>query len=265
MSRNALSHVVLTDDDGSGTTGTVLNNDLFDQIQDAVDTAIGQIVQTKSGTYTALVTDDVIIGTSTWTLTLYATSGNSGRMLEVVNNGSGLITIDGNASETIDGQTTMIVRPGGRVRIRTDGSNWFSVNPLYGEGTWTPVLGGSGGTSGQSYAVQVGRYVKVGRLVTAYFYIQLSTLGTVTTSAQIQGLPFTTENVTNQRVAATIGYWTNFTNQFTQVGGYGAVNNTVIDLFGNPTGSPTGMVSLTQADLANTTIIAGSITYVATT
>ena len=32
----------------------------------------------------------------------------------------------------------------------------------YEEGTWTPVLGGSGGTSGQTYAAQAGTYTKIG-------------------------------------------------------------------------------------------------------
>ena len=61
----------------------------------------------------------------------------------------------------------------------------------YEEGTWTPVLGGSGGTSGQSYGTQTGSYIKIGRQVTCIFHAVLSDKGTITGNLQVQGLPFT--------------------------------------------------------------------------
>jgi hypothetical protein len=61
----------------------------------------------------------------------------------------------------------------------------------YEEGTWTPVLGGTGGTSGQTYSYQVGRYTKIGRQVICSFEAALSAVGTVTDYAAISGLPFT--------------------------------------------------------------------------
>ena len=61
----------------------------------------------------------------------------------------------------------------------------------YEEGTWTPVLGGSSGQSGQSYDSQVGHYRKVGNIVVASCYIILNTLGTVSgTYVSLSGLPF---------------------------------------------------------------------------
>src|SRR6478736_6315612 len=60
----------------------------------------------------------------------------------------------------------------------------------YEEGSWTPTITGSGGASGQAYTNQVGRYIKVGKLVTCWGRVTLSTLGTVTTDALIGGLPF---------------------------------------------------------------------------
>lgn len=124
MSKNAIDHVILTDDDGTGTTGTVLNNALADSIQDEVDDAIGQIVQSKSGNYTVLSTDDAVVCTAALTLTLYAASGFSGRPFSAINRSSGDVVLDGNASETIDGATTLTIGPGDAVRIRCDGSNW---------------------------------------------------------------------------------------------------------------------------------------------
>jgi hypothetical protein len=137
MSANALTRVNLTDDDGSGTTGTVLNDALFQSVQAAVDAAIGQVVQTKSANYTALVTDDVILGTSTWTLSLYAAAGNAGRTLDLVNTGTGIITVDPNAAETIGGAATYTLDGLRGIRIRCDGSNWAIVASTSG-GTFLP-------------------------------------------------------------------------------------------------------------------------------
>lgn len=64
----------------------------------------------------------------------------------------------------------------------------------YEEGTWTPVLGGDGGQSGQSYTARNGRYTKVGNICFVEFDIELSNKGTITGSANISGLPFTCAN-----------------------------------------------------------------------
>lgn len=61
----------------------------------------------------------------------------------------------------------------------------------YEEGTWTPVIGGDGGTSGQSYSTQNGKYVKVGKLVTVSCDVRLSTKGTITGNVILSGLPYT--------------------------------------------------------------------------
>lgn len=286
MSKNALDHVIGVDDDGSGLTGTVVNDALIDAIQDAVDAAIGQVVQTKSGNYTVLVTDDVVICTASLTLSLYATSGNSGRPFTARNTSSADVTLDGNAAETIDGAATFTVLPGRAVMIRCDGSNWrvvangdaangqirfpatqnasTDVNTLddYEEGSWTPVIGGSGGQSGQAYSFQVGKYVKVGKLVTAYFNVQLSTLGTITGTAQIQGLPFASENVANQRAPMVITHFSALTTSAVFMGGFMDPNTTVASL-SFTTAAATGAGAMAQADFANNTVLVGSVTYAA--
>lgn len=84
--------------------------------------------QTKSATYSALETDDTILCSGTWTLSLYAASGNAGRILFVKNTGTGVITIDGNGSETIDGATTQeIALQYMALTLYCDGSNWHIV------------------------------------------------------------------------------------------------------------------------------------------
>ena len=80
----------------------------------------------KTGAYTATNDDYVIDCTSgTFTVTLPASSGRTGRILIIKNSGAGTITVDGNASETIDGATTyaMAVQYA-TVQIMSDGTNW---------------------------------------------------------------------------------------------------------------------------------------------
>jgi len=128
MSANALTRVSATDDDGSGTTGTVLNDAFFQSIQAAVDSAIGQVVQTKSTTYTALVTDDLIICTASMTVNLYAASGNAGRRITIKSTTTSSVTIDGNGAETIDGALTQVIdQQYMALTLQCDGSNWHLV------------------------------------------------------------------------------------------------------------------------------------------
>ena len=62
----------------------------------------------------------------------------------------------------------------------------------YEEGSWTPTIGGTGGATGQTYVTQVGRYVKIGKVVHLQATIQLSAKGTFTGSyVNLHGLPFT--------------------------------------------------------------------------
>lgn len=72
------------------------------------------------------------------------------------------------------------------------GSTTDSTQLDYEEGTWTPVIIGDGGQSGQSYSTQSGKYVKVGDAVHCMFSLQLSNEGTFSgTYLLLSGFPFT--------------------------------------------------------------------------
>jgi hypothetical protein len=71
----------------------------------------------------------------------------------------------------------------------------------YEEGTWTPVLGGATSESGQTYASQIGTYVKVGKKVTINGYVRVSTIGTITGDVIIKGLPFECDHQTTMSYA----------------------------------------------------------------
>jgi hypothetical protein len=83
---------------------------------------------TKTANYTATTSDNVIRCDATsgnFTITLYAASGNSGKFLFVNNvKDSGLITIDGNSSETIDDELTQELGPRDSVLLICNGTNW---------------------------------------------------------------------------------------------------------------------------------------------
>jgi hypothetical protein len=133
----------------------------------------------------------------------------------------------------------------------------------YEEGSWTPVIGGDGGTSGQAYSVQVGRYVKIGKMVIAQFRVQLSTLGTVTGAVQIQGLPFTSENTTNLSATGAVGRWYNLTTAFDMIQMAINPNTTAIYLWG-ATAAATALGTLATGDLNNATHFEGTVCYRAT-
>ena len=81
------------------------------------------------------------------------------------------------------------------------------------QGTWTPVLRGSGVAGTQTYSAQTGVYVVTGDMVTAWFRITTSAIDAATTgNVQITGLPFTqTASESTSLVGGTISRWDGIT------------------------------------------------------
>lgn len=105
-----------------------------DAISSAADTAFQQIfgsaVLAASSPYTVQAADrgKLISVTGTTTITLLASAtATSGFVIAVRNSGSGVVTVDGNSSETIDGSLTATLNPGGAIILVCDGTNWFSA------------------------------------------------------------------------------------------------------------------------------------------
>tara|TARA_R100000231_G_scaffold3944_4_gene6800 strand:+ start:867 stop:1766 length:900 start_codon:yes stop_codon:yes gene_type:complete len=69
----------------------------------------------------------------------------------------------------------------------------------YEEGSWTPSLSGV-----SSHSTQVGRYVKVGNIVTAHAHVA----GVITGSGSItvSGLPFSSNSTTNMQQSMSVGF-----------------------------------------------------------
>ncbi len=92
-----------------GTSGQLLSTNGSGSLSWASAPGGTPTVLSKSANYTVSTGDGsilLILCTNTITITLYAASGNSGKVINVKNNGTGTITVDANASETIDGALT---------------------------------------------------------------------------------------------------------------------------------------------------------------
>jgi len=111
--------------------------------QAAALTALGaalNAVDAKTAAYTAIAADrgkliDATTGTWTLTLTAAATLG-AGFVVGVRNSGTGVITIDPNASEQIDGATTIALAAGESCVCVCTGTAWKTV----GRSTTAPQL-----------------------------------------------------------------------------------------------------------------------------
>lgn len=127
-------------------------------------------------------------------------------------------------------------------------------------GTWTPVIGGSTSTSGQTYTAQVGRYFRFGTLIIAPFTVVLSNAGTITGDVQIQGLPYACNPDINGDFE--LGHWSALNTAVICVPGSIAVGTTAIRLF-LVTGAATSSIAafMQPADVTNTTRFAGVAIY----
>ncbi len=100
-------------------------------------TAASLAVSTKTTTYTAQVTDDVILCDTSgggWTLALYAVSGTTGKRLIIkkTTSDTNTLTINPNASETIDGQLTQpLYAQYEEITIVSNGSTWEIVDKYF--------------------------------------------------------------------------------------------------------------------------------------
>jgi len=127
----------------------------------------------------------------------------------------------------------------------------------YEEGTWTPAFNVVSGSA--TYTTQVGNYVKVGRKVTATFWIVVNVSSSLV-STHITGLPFTGNNTNYAGVSFSsyeAGAFSGRSNLLGLVAG-----GTTIQLRG--TTSATSAPTVFSASITNGTTLAGSITYFTT-
>ena len=135
------------------------------------------------------------------------------------------------------------------------------VNVLddYEEGTWTPVLGGSGGTSGQTYITQLGGYIKMGRLIVATYLIVLSAKGVITGNAEIQGLPIAADSSGMNTMDSSS--WASLATNWVNIIAFILSGGQVAQLRGCQAAATTNLTQLTTADIADSSQFYGTLKY----
>jgi hypothetical protein len=183
--------------------------------------------------------------------------------------GANLVTATGTTALgiTANGQITTANAPfiltGGQLQFPATQIASGDGNCLddYEEGTWTPILGGSGGSSGQTYAIQRGKYTKIGRFVMVNFDVQVTTLGTVSGSyAIVSGLPFAAQIGGNIAAVPVFGYWGGLASGVYTLAGEVDDNATFIYIAGT-TASQSTVTFFSTSILANNTRLSGSVAY----
>ena len=139
----------------------------------------------------------------------------------------------------------------------TPGTGTSELLADYEEGTWTPVLTGDTSSTGITYSGQVGRYVKIGNLVTVDISLTLSAKTLIVGAVIITGVPYAGHTTPN--TAVTWGYWNNLAANWMSVGGWLNGGNTIY-LGGRKTAGA-GIETMADGDIATNTTINCSITY----
>jgi hypothetical protein len=130
----------------------------------------------------------------------------------------------------------------------------------YEEGTWTPIFGSQSGSA--TYSAQTGTYTKIGRVVTVTFYVRINVSSSLVSDGNINGLPFAGANSTYAGGALAAwegGSFAAYSNMLVLV----ASGVTVMQLRATPTANQAPATIFSGSTLANSTFLAGTITYYA--
>lgn len=119
-----------------GTANNVLKSDGTQWTSGSVS-APNLTVASKTSAYTVTSSDDLVLGDATsaaFTLTLPAAASNTGKVfrLQKTDSSVNVVTVDGNASETIRGQLTFkLATQYEQISIVSDGTNWQLISHEY--------------------------------------------------------------------------------------------------------------------------------------
>jgi hypothetical protein len=151
--------------------------------------AVSASTLTSAGSVTAGVAGYTFNGTSVLASDGSANYLNTGAALYIQGNGviyTGGGNIAPNAGKGIDFSANTHA-----AGMTSELLNWYE------EGVFTPTLAFGGTSTGITYALQVGRYTRIGRTVSVQAYLQLSAAGAAVGVMTMEGLPFASANVTN--------------------------------------------------------------------
>lgn len=188
--------------------------------------------------------------------------GDDRLYLQCNGSGSGIISLGMNGDVLMSSDAAAVLRiPSGQIAFPTTQNPSASTNVLddYREGTWTIVVGGTGGQSGQSYVAQHGHYVKTGKQVTVWGRVELAAKGTITGDAILGTLPVTPSSLTGNYAIGGVfagALPTTHANVFVLA----APGTGYLGLFATPLSGGTP-VALTTTNIGNSTWIIFTCTY----
>ena len=81
----------------------------------------------KTANYTATLDDTVISCSGTFTVTLPTAVGCAGREYIIKNTGTGVITVEGDGTETIDGELNQSLNQWDAMAIVSNGTGWSII------------------------------------------------------------------------------------------------------------------------------------------
>mgnify|MGYP001572604868 FL=1 len=180
-----------------------------------------------------------------------------GEFDNIYNNALSLISPLTGALDT--GATGQIVFPA--TQTASAGANTLDD---YEEGTWTPTLTfATPGNLSVAYTTRVGRYTKIGRLVTLTFTIVTSTFTHTTASGNLQttGIPFTAATMSGHLFSGVVG-WGGITKaSYTQVIPMIDSNTAIIIFPAAGSGQSVSNVSAGDVPTGGTIQLYGTISY----
>jgi hypothetical protein len=153
---------------------------------------------------------------------------------------------------TAQGLVDISAAGAGQIKFPAAQNSSSNANTLddYEEGTWTPALTFGGGSTGISYTVQIGKYTKVGNVVTYEWIITLFSKGSSTGAANITGAPFTNPLSGGCSSIAPVE-WSSMTSTLVNMTAFSPINSAVISLNGITAAATASSTSLTDTAFAN--------------
>jgi hypothetical protein len=173
------------------------------------------------------------------------------------------VALDVTGSAAVSSLVDISGAAAGQIKFPATQNASSNVNTLddYEEGTFTPTITFGGAGVGVTYTANtLGRYTKIGRLVSIYIRVQLTSKGSSTGAATINGLPFTV-NATQFPVAPGV-MAANGAGLGGAVVSYAQSGNTFVGL---KTQGAAAEVAVTDANFTNTSDFVLSCVYEAAT
>jgi len=151
----------------------------------------------------------------------------------------GLLIFEQNGTEELR------IQSGGGISFNGDTA---AANALddYEEGTWTPTIVWSGGSTSVTYSRQFGGYVKIGNVVHFYGYLALTNFTGASGQLKLSNFPFAAKNQTFYYHAPAIGWYNNLATTSYGLGLDIAPNSTSHNIL---RGTGTGTGSLGPSDI----------------